>query len=142
MTCRHSPGDPNCSSHPDRQYERAQESQRERDKEAAILKALASKDTPDAKHYEVVGVVEVSSHLVMKVLFPNCSHCSFEGSKVIVWLNTTPLQALMWKQIDPHFRDKKAATNPLHAPGPDARFPASPDGWIDAVEYAKSKVKK
>lgn len=140
MTCRHTPGDTNCSSHPinvrDRQYELD-----ERDREKK-MKDLASKDTPDSKHYEVVEVSEVEGHLVMKVLYPNCSHCSYEGNKVMVFLNTTALQALKWKQIDPHFRDKKNPVNALHAPGPDARFPASPDGWIDAVEYAKTKVKK
>ncbi len=69
----------------------------------------------------------------------------------MVFLNITEGQMLKWKQIDPHFRssnrgnmrhldgDKQFPSN--EAPSPAARFPASVDGWADAVSYARGKVK-
>jgi hypothetical protein len=56
----------------------------------------------------------------------------------MVFLNTTLLNALHWKKIDPHFGDDKKRVKD-EAPSPAARFPASKEGWEDALEYAKSK---
>jgi hypothetical protein len=55
----------------------------------------------------------------------------------MVFLNITEIQALKWKEIDPHFRDDKNTVTA--APSPAARFPASPQGWSDAIEYARTK---
>ena len=96
--------------------------------------------TPDAANYAIEDAVEVGDHLVIKASYPNCAACSYEGNKVMVFLSTTTLQALKWRQIDPHFRDPKAPRPPTSAPGPAARFPASPDGWQDAIDFAKYKA--
>ena len=94
--------------------------------------------TPDADHYEIVEAEPVGPHLVMKVLYPNCTRCAFEGTKVLVFLKTTTLDALKWKRLDPHFRiDTRPARQ---APSPAARFPATDEGWKDALAYAKTKV--
>ena len=69
--------------------------------------------------------------MVLKVKYPSCKNCSYEGIKVMVFLDTTALDALRWKRIDPHFKDK--------APSPAARFPASDEGWNDALAYAANK---
>jgi len=95
--------------------------------------------TPDAEKYQVEDVLRVGNHLVMKVLYPNCTKCSYEGNKVMVFLNVSEKEVLKWRKIDPHFRDPKTQLNPRDAPGPAARFPANPEGWNDAIEYAKSK---
>lgn len=80
-------------------------------------------------------------HLVLKVEYPNCRLCSFEGRKVMVFLNTSPMAAIKWKEIDPHFRAaSKAPPSDRCAPSPAARFPATPDGWCDAVSYARGKA--
>lgn len=99
----------------------------------------SSTTTPDADKYSIEDVVKVGNHLVMKVRYPNCSSCSYEGNKVMVFLNVKELDALKWKHIDPHFRDPKLKNVSTHAPSPAARFPASAEGWADAIAYAHLK---
>jgi hypothetical protein len=103
---------------------------------AAEIKAM----TPDATQYTIVDFERVGPHLVMKVLYPNCRKCSYEGNKVLVYLNVSEIQVLKWKKMDPHFRDPKKPGPPDEAPGPNARFPASQEGWEDAKSYARSKL--
>lgn len=117
MTCRHMPGDPSCSS--SRSYQEPAK--------------------PDSENYHVEDVQTVGTHLVMKVRYPNCSRCSYEGVKVMVWLDVSLIDAIRWRKIDPHFRDPKKSRLPTEAPGPSARFPASPEGWRDAILYANAK---
>lgn len=129
MTCHHRPGDPNCSSHPDHP-----------DNPANVRLREIESRTPDADRFEVEDVVAVGSHLVMKVKYPNCERCSYEGTKIMVFLNCSTIDALKWRRLDPHFRPYNQNRNPREAPGPDARFPGSKDGWRDAINYAKSKT--
>lgn len=141
MTCRHSADDPNCSSNrsirESRQREKEEEASRKRDieKERAELYAR----TPDVDKYEIEDVSRVGRNLVLKVRYPNCSKCAYEGSKVMVFLNVSEAEALKWRRIDPHFRDPKAARQKNEAPAPAARFPASPEGWSDALVFAQGK---
>ena len=117
MTCRHAAGDPNCSSY------------------------VAPPPTPNPDQYEVVDAVRVGNHLVLKVLYPSCQKCSYEGNKVLVFLNVTEKEVIRWRKIDPHFRPFSGKNPPpTEAPGPAARFPASVNGWNDAITYARSKV--
>jgi hypothetical protein len=122
MTCRHEPGDPNCSSSPN--YRRLYES---------------APATPDAASYSIEEVERMGANLVMKVKYPNCARCAYEGVKVLVFLNVTEAQVLKWRKIDPHFRADKAA--PHEAPSPAARFPASAEGWQDALGYARGRAR-
>lgn len=118
MVCRHQPGDPNCSS---------------------TRRAYASTPvTPDSRNYEIEEVERIGLHLVMKVRYPNCSQCSYEGNKVMVFLNVSEKDVLRWREIDPHFRDNETSF-PGKAPSPAARFPPSKEGWADAVSYARGK---
>lgn len=145
--CRHSKGDPNCSStaggYADQERERArylESEKREKMDKEEIQRLRKELEGPDNSKYTVVEVEAVGKHLVMKVLYANCQKCSYEGNKVMVFLNTTPTQALFWKIIDPHFREPtKGLTKKNEAPGPAARFPASAEGWQDAINYASSK---
>lgn len=126
MTCHHGPNDPSCSSHPDYvdPYRKPEPT------------------TPDAENYQIVDAQAVGKHLVLKVSYPNCRLCAYEGTKVMVFLNTSSLDALKWKRIDPHFRDEKRRSSfasQTQASSPAARFPASNEGWQDAIEYARSK---
>lgn len=123
MTCRHSPGDPSCSSN--RPYEPP---------------APAPPATPDASNYSVEKAERVGTHLVLKVKYPNCRRCSYEGNKIMVFLNIVEFQTLKWKKIDPHFRDTARNSQVMtEAPSPAARFPGSEEGWKDALNYARSK---
>lgn len=126
MVCRHRPGDPSCSSSPNYQppYE----------------PSLVSV-TPDKAKYQIEEVERVGLHLVIKALYPNCKNCSYEGRKVMVFLGVTEAQVLKWREIDPHFRDPKKPRSATEAPSPAARFPASPEGWQDAIAYARSKAR-
>lgn len=148
MTCRHRAGDPSCSSSEEGRERARQEAEQEtrarakrdaeqKNKERARLEAELRMMTPDATQYEIVAAERVGKHLVLKVLYPNCKKCSYEGNKIMVFLNVSEMQVLRWKKIDPHFR---SGDSPLtEAPSPAARFPASDDGWADALIYAKNR---
>jgi len=125
MTCRHAPGDSSCSSH--------------RDYVPPYDPYKAPPATPDASNYTIEEVERIGKHLVMKVKYPNCRSCSFEGVKVMVFLNVTEMQVIHWRKIDPHFRDPKSRNSKTEAPSPAARFPGSADGWVDALTYARGK---
>lgn len=93
--------------------------------------------TPDASRYNIVDSAQIGNNLVLKVKYPNCSSCAFEGTKVMVYLGVLALAALKWKSIDPHFHDKKVTDT--MAPSPAARFPATEQGWTDAINYASRR---
>lgn len=137
MTCRHKAGDPACSSTiPGSPAARA------------FLEPLVARAgfaiTPEPDHYQIEEVERIGPHLAMKVRYPNCRACAFEGVKVLVYLTVSEVQVLRWRRIDPHFRPppKSGSTQMVaEAPSPAARFPASPEGWADALAYARSKVR-
>ena len=109
-------------------------------KEVETLQAEIAALTPNIAKFEVLDLVEVGPHMVVKVKYPSCTRCSFEGVKIMVFLNTNAVKAIRWKKIDPHFRDdsktKLAVTSINEAPSPTARFPNTEAGWQDAVAYA------
>lgn len=129
MSCRHEHGDPACSS---TTATEAQEYLRR--KYGTILPP-----NPDPHQYTIEDVRRVGPHVVMRVNYPSCKKCSYEGNKVLVFLNVLDLQIMRWRTLDPHFRDPLSKTAPTEAPSPAARFPASEEGWMDAIAYAKSK---
>ena len=120
MVCRHAIGDRSCTS----QYPNY---------------SAPEPTTPDAENYTILDAYPHGKHLVLKVQYPNCKNCSYEGTKVLVFLNVSAVDALKWKRIDPHFRDPKTNGFPNSAPSPVARFPASSQGWEDALAYVKTK---
>jgi hypothetical protein len=119
MICRHEPGDPNCT----------------RGRPAYDPPPA----TPDAAKYEVLDAQQIGRHLVMRVKYPNCFRCEFEGVKILVFGNVTAMDALKWKRIDPHFRNPNPRSLVAEAPSPWARFPGTDDGWADALAYAQGK---
>lgn len=142
MTCRHQAGDPNCGSHPSNIAARAREDadhRAEAKKREYEAKIAALPATPDSQNFFIEGAADVGPHLVLRVKYPNCKNCAYEGSKVMVYLNVSPIDALKWKTIDPHFRNSELKSN--EAPSPSARFPGSVEGWGDAIAYAESKNK-
>jgi len=121
-------------------YEQESKDTKIRKLEAEILSM-----TPDPTKYEILEAEPVGDWLVMKVKFPSCTKCEFEGTKILVFAHISPLTALKWREIDPHFRrpprDAMSAPKPHQAPSPTARFPATKEGWDDALAYARSKVR-
>lgn len=133
MTCKHRADDINCHSHPDYNYYHP----------AAPSRNIVSPPmTPDPEEYDVLDIKECGDYLVLKVQYPSCKACSYEGIKVLV-VKSTLKDAVMWKKIDPHFREPSstiAGQKPIRqSPSPVARFPATVDGWNDAIEYASNK---
>jgi hypothetical protein len=132
MTCRHAHNDPQCGGYEGRVTE-ARKLVEEYDKRRGII-------TPDANAYEIVEVEEIGPHLCLRVKYPNCAGCAFEGVKCLVFLNTRSSTALLWNEVDPHFTDPSKRVTSAQAPSPAARFPASMEGWADAIAYAKGKI--
>lgn len=137
MTCRHKPGDPDCGSHA--RNSAAEATQAEKRRADQFERELAAM-SPDKTNYQIIDAQRVGTHIVLKVRYPNCIKCAYEGSKVMVFLNVTEGDVLKWRTIDPHFRNPKEANNLGAAPPPAARFPASSEGWSDALTYARGKA--
>ena len=138
MTCHHEDGDPKCTTWPSRVKEA----------EAFLAKARrlgrpskSGQPSPDPKDYSIEDAYTIGErHLVLKVRYHNCKSCAFEGVKVMVFLDVPSKAALLWREIDPHFRDPKIQRQ-TQAPSPAARFPGSEQGWKDALAYARSRTK-
>jgi hypothetical protein len=119
--------------------EYANQTAKQQAQNAAKLDAKVKAMTPDKTAYEIEQLERVGEHLVLRVRYPNCTRCAYEGNKVMVFLDVPETQALKWREIDPHFRDPATPTIRTEAPSPAARFPASVEGWDDAVAYAHTK---
>lgn len=119
--CRHEPGDPDCSSNGGGAY-------------------YAGPTTPDKTKYEIIDVARAGTHLTLKVRYPNCARCAYEGVKVLVFLDVAEVDVLRWREIDPHFRPSEKQPE-TEAPSPAARFPATDQGWKDALAYMRTRVR-
>jgi len=129
MTCRHKAGDPNCSSN--KAYINAA---------TQLQKRIAElEQRVDASNYDIEAFERVGPHVVLRVRYPSCKDCSFEGVKIMVFLNVTEIEMMRWRKIDPHFRDE-AGRNPREAPSPAARFPATEDGMRDAIDFCNQRI--
>ena len=142
MICRHTKGDPSCSSHPDNPDN--PRNRRETDAPSVYSPAvfpMSTGNSPRPEEFQPQRIEVVGPNIVMEVLYPSCARCAYEGRKVLVFLNVTTLQGMRWRKMDPHFADPKKAARrgPDEAPPPAARFPASEEGWQDAIVYAQLK---
>lgn len=118
MTCRHSPGDPLCSSN-----------------RVTYPSRSAPARSANISKYDIEEAVQSGKFLIMKVNYPYCVNCTFEGTKVMVF-EATFKDALHWREIDPHFRDTKSVKH--QAPCPVARFPNTKQGWANALALAST----
>ena len=109
-----------------------------KDRKAAQKIALLKSRTPNPNEYEIEDMVRIGSHVVMRVKYPSCTACSFEGSKIMVLLDVAEREVVRWRRIDPHFRGPEELP-PTSAPSPAARFPGTDVGWLDAINYATGK---
>lgn len=133
MICRHKAGDPDCGRNAREASAYSGAAVR-----AELDRLRAQLASPDAERFVIEDVERVHAHLVIKVRYPNCAKCAYEGVKVLVFLHVTEKMAISWRSIDPHFR-KSGALTVGQAPSPAARFPASEEGWKDALAYAATK---
>lgn len=128
------------AEHAQRAAQGAADSARRVQERATQRVAELSARTPDPDRYHVEDTEVVGAHLVLRVRYPNCAACAYEGVKTLVLLNRSLKDTIKWRRIDPHFRDPAKQTGPLEAPSPAARFPGSNDGWTDAIAYARGKA--
>lgn len=122
----------------------AKRSLQNKDEEIGKLRAKIAEmqSRADCTKFEILDALGLDGNLVLKIQYPEgCGACSYENVKVLVFLNVTAIQAMKWRRIDPHFREQGKTQHPSESPGPDARFPASPSGWQDALFYATNARK-
>ena len=105
----------------------------------AKLEAEIQAMSVKAEQYDIMDVARVGKHLVMKVRYPSCTKCEFDGIKVMVFLDVGEMEAMRWRRIDPHFRKPEKTQHRIQAPSPAARFPGTDEGWTDALAYANGK---
>ncbi len=143
MTCRHSSGDPSCSSSPEGRRRAQADAAEYAVKKATTERKKAERDalTPDANNYELVGFQRIGNLVLMKVTYPNCKLCAHDGTKVMVFEHMTEMEMVQLKRIDPHFRPRNERTAG-EARSPIARFPGDDKGWNDAIAFARLKEKK
>jgi hypothetical protein len=134
MTCRHAPGDP---AHGQAAREAAAYDMVQMHKKLEDLERRSNNTK-----FEIVDLYECPAGLILKVRYPDCSACFYEGTKILVYVGKSVRDAIKWRKIDPHFADPAKVRPANEAPPPSARFPASSDGWNGAVEYLHLDRKK
>lgn len=90
---------------------------------------------PNPTRYEILDLARGVRGLALRVHYPGCT--TFEGMKILVFGPVEEKDLLRWKKIDPHFRDPTQALLKDEAPSPIARFPATDQGWRDALQYIR-----
>lgn len=83
---------------------------------------------PDPANWKIERVEQIGPNLAIELAYPDCKN--FEGKKVMVYLNTTLVDLVNQKKIDPHFSNDKKLKSPF------ARFEPTKDGWEMAVHIA------
>jgi hypothetical protein len=151
MICRHHAGDPACGSTGGgwkaaeyaRETERGIRESEQKKTQAAKAKITELEGriaamTPDPSVFDLEDIRVIGTAIVAKVRFPNCSSCSYEGNKVLVYEGVSALDVAKWRKLDPHFREQpKGPRDSKVAPPPAARFPASKEGWERAIQFAR-----
>lgn len=66
---------------------------------------------PNPKNYRIEYAEHIGAHLVVEVVYPDCTN--YEGRKIMVFANLTLAQLMNQKWIDPHFCDNPAFHSPV-----------------------------
>ena len=85
---------------------------------------------PDPNNYKIEKAEEVGKFLIIKLRYPNCTN--YEGNKILVYQNTTLIDLINQKLIDPHFSDTKGFKSPI------ARFIPTEGGWAMARKFCEA----
>ncbi len=96
------------------------------------IKHFSDSDTlapnPDPKKFEIKTWWTEGRYVAALVHYPGCT--SYQGNKVIV-LTDDDNSILRRIELDPHFTEGSDVV---------ARFPATAEGWNDAIAYCKFKA--
>jgi hypothetical protein len=77
---------------------------------------------PDPRNFQIITHITIGRLTMVSVAYPNCTN--FQGSKILIYLDT-PIETLQTaKMLDPHF-----AENPKDIPAPIIRLIPTPAGW-------------
>lgn len=87
-----------------------------------------SPPNPNPSSFSIVTLEIFGPYVVVEVLYPGCT--THNGRKVMVFRKSATEISQRF-ELDPHFLENDWS--------PIARFPATPEGRIDAVMYATSK---
>lgn len=81
---------------------------------------------PDVTRWHILKIETVNNHLILEVLYPNCTN--FEGRKLMMFAHGVTLDMIVVQRtLDPHFA--KAVAPPYF---PVARFSPDANGWVMA----------
>jgi hypothetical protein len=91
----------------------------------------AEKRMPIANKYVISKSIQVGKHLVLLLVYPNCTN--HEGKKILVFknINLKDLLERNNKLIDPHFIDNPNFVSPF------CRFDPTEEGLECAIQFAK-----
>ncbi len=84
---------------------------------------------PDPHRFRLLETMTFGHYTACRIHYPDCT--TYGGEKVLVY-RATNLQVAGRKELDPHFLE--------HCFSPIARFPATKEGWADAMAYARAKA--
>ena len=76
---------------------------------------------PDPSNYIVKRYKALDGHLLIEINYPDCTN--YEGNKILLYKNTTLIDLINQKHLDPHFSENKSFRSPI------ARFEPTPSGW-------------
>lgn len=97
---------------------------------AAALKEWRD-SSPDPKVFKIIKKESIGKYLLLFVHYPNCKN--FEGNKILVYCNVSPLDLLEQGELDPHFSDKEKYIAPI------ARFVPTDSGWQMAQRFVQAE---
>jgi hypothetical protein len=84
---------------------------------------------PNPKRFKILNVAPFGQYVACRVRYPDCT--TYGGEKILVY-RLTDTWLLYQKELDPHFLENDSS--------PIARFPATPEGWADALVYVETKI--
>ncbi len=94
----------------------------------------------DPTNYKIIKVLESEGFLLIKLNYPDCTN--YEGNKILLYANTTLVELVNQKVIDPHFNNDPKLKWPI------ARFVPTDEGWeygldlIDAIQLSNAYKQK
>jgi hypothetical protein len=86
---------------------------------------------PDPANYKIIKSEQRGRFLVLMIHYPDCTN--YEGKKILVFRDVTPLDLLNQKIIDPHFFKSSNVKSPV------ARFEPTDDGWGMALRFSTTE---
>jgi len=100
-----------CSSNKDDRYVRYVDRE--------VIKEVDKLPNPDPKNFSVVDFLQAGRHLIVKVVYPNCTN--YEGVKIMVYADMKWEDFSKLTKLDPHF--SKFELSPV------ARLEPTNRGW-------------